>query len=85
MVDLQVPVYFQHAHQCYFQVLFTNELGQRLFTLKNPHLQTNKNYLDTNIGAFVNTVKPVLETTCIKRPSALRDHCSDIPNLLKST
>ena len=24
-----------------------------------------------------NTVKPVLETTCIKRPPALRDHCSD--------
>ena len=26
---------------------------------------------------FVHTVKPVLETTGIKRPPALRDHCSD--------
>ena len=25
----------------------------------------------------MNTVKPVLETICIKRPPALRDHCSD--------
>ena len=30
------------------------------------------------------TVKPVLETTCIKRPYALRDHCSDTTTLLKS-
>ena len=34
---------------------------------------------------FCCTVKPVLETTCIKRPPALRDHCSDIKALLKST
>ena len=32
---------------------------------------------------FPNTVKPVLETTCIKRPPALRDHCSDTTTLLK--
>ena len=31
------------------------------------------------------TVKPVLETTCIKRPPALRDHCSDTTTLFKST
>ena len=31
------------------------------------------------------TVKPVLETTCIKRPPALRDHCCDRTTLLKST
>ena len=31
------------------------------------------------------TVKPVLETTCIKRPPALRDHLSDATTLLKST
>ena len=31
------------------------------------------------------TVKPVLETTCIKGPSAVRDHCSDTATLLKST
>ena len=42
MVDLQVPVYFRHAHRCYFHVLFTDELGQRLFTLKVPHLQKGK-------------------------------------------
>ena len=29
------------------------------------------------------TVKPVLETTCIKRPPALRDHYSDTTTLLK--
>ena len=29
-----------------------------------------------------NTVKPVLETTCIKRPLALRDHCSNTTTLL---
>ena len=32
-----------------------------------------------------NTVKPGLETTDIKRPPALRDHCSDTTKLLKST
>ena len=31
------------------------------------------------------TVKPVLETTCIKRPPALRDHCSDTTTVLKLT
>ena len=31
------------------------------------------------------TVKPVLETTCIKRPPAITDHCSDTATLLKST
>ena len=30
------------------------------------------------------TVKPVLETTCIKRPPALKDHCSNKATLLKS-
>ena len=30
-------------------------------------------------------VKPVLETTCIKRLLALRDHCIDITVLLKSS
>ena len=34
---------------------------------------------------MTNTVKPVLETTCIKRPPALRDHLSDTATLLKST
>ena len=28
------------------------------------------------------TGKPVLETTCIKRSPALRDHCSDTTHLL---
>ena len=32
-----------------------------------------------------NTVKPVLEATCIKRPSALTDHCYDTTTLPKST
>ena len=31
------------------------------------------------------TDKPVLETTCIERPPALGDHCSDTATLLKST
>ena len=31
-----------------------------------------------------NTVKLVLETTCIKGPPALRDHCSDTSTLLKN-
>ena len=31
------------------------------------------------------TVKPVLETTCIKQPTALRDHFSDTAPLPKST
>ena len=31
------------------------------------------------------TVKTVLGTTCIKRPPALRDHCSDTTILLKAT
>ena len=31
------------------------------------------------------TVKPVLKTTCIKRPPTLRDHCSDTATILKST
>ena len=34
---------------------------------------------------FSNTIKPVLETICIKRLPALRDHCSDTATLLKST
>ena len=42
MVDLQVPVYFRHAHQRYFHVFFTDELGQRLFRLKISHLQNVK-------------------------------------------
>ena len=33
----------------------------------------------------MNTVKPVLETTCIKQSTALRDHCSDKTPLLIST
>ena len=31
----------------------SHELGQCLLTLKNPHLQKGKNYLDTNIGVFM--------------------------------
>ena len=31
------------------------------------------------------TVKSVLETTCIKRPPTLRNHCSDTAILHKST
>ena len=39
------------------------------------------------VSKFVatNTVKPVLETTCITRPPALRDHRSDTTILLIST
>ena len=42
-VDLRVPVYFRHAHRCYFHVFFAYDLVQRLFTLKIPHLQKGKN------------------------------------------
>ena len=31
------------------------------------------------------TVKSVLETTCIEKPPALRDHCFDTTTLLKAT
>ena len=34
---------------------------------------------------FNHTIKPLLETTSIKRPPALRDHCPDTKTLLKST
>ena len=34
---------------------------------------------------FEYTVKPVSQTTCIKRQPALRDHCSDTIALLTST
>ena len=34
---------------------------------------------------YKHTVKPVLETTCIKQPPDLRDHCFDTIPLLKST
>ena len=37
------------------------------------------------LEASESTVKPVLETTCIRRPPALRDQCSDTTSLLKST
>ena len=53
MVDLQVPVYFRHAHRCYFLVLFTDELCQHLFTGKSPHLQKGKSLVDTKIGVLV--------------------------------
>ena len=33
----------------------------------------------------INTVKPALETTCIKQSLASKDCCSDIATLLKST
>ena len=38
-----------------------------------------------NIFRHRSTVKPGLEITCVKRPPALRDHCSDTTTLLKST
>ena len=37
------------------------------------------------MSVFVCTVKPVLETTCIKQPPDLRDHYSGTTPLLKST
>ena len=43
------------------------------------------NFQPHSNSSIAGTVKPVLETTCIKRPSALRDHCSDTATLLKST
>ena len=36
------------------------------------------------LHSYTATVKPLLETTCIKRLPALRDHCSDTTTLLKS-
>ena len=35
--------------------------------------------------AIISTVKPVIETTCIKQSTAVRDHCSDTTLFLKST
>ena len=34
---------------------------------------------------LLHTAKPVLETTCIKQSTAVRDHCSDTTTLLQST
>ena len=36
------------------------------------------------LGKGLYTDKPVLEITCIMRPPASRDHCSDTTTLLKS-
>ena len=36
-----------------------------------------------NFSKSLNIVKPVLEPTCIKQSTALRDHCSDKTSLLK--
>ena len=31
---------------------------------------------------MTHTVKPVIKTTCVKRPPALRNHCSDTTTLI---
>ena len=43
------------------------------------------NFNNVPVSWISNIVKRVLETTCIKRPTALRDQYSDITALLKST
>ena len=52
-----------------------------LSTQINTHVYVciRSNYV---VGSLPITVKPVLETICIKRPPALRDHCSDTTTLL---
>ena len=39
---------------------------------------------NNNNNYYNNTFKPVLQTTRVKRPPALRDHCSDTRILLKA-
>ena len=46
---------------------------------------TNDQNADLIVHYKVCTVKPVLETTCIKIPPTLRDLCSDTATLLKSS
>ena len=41
--------------------------------------------LEQVLARTKNTVNAVLETTCIKRPPALRDYCPDTTTLLKAT
>ena len=50
-------------------------------SLRNPH----RLIIGQNLLLFVNTVKPVSETTCINQPPDLRDHYSDKTPPLKST
>ena len=55
--------------------------------VSNPlpdHKILDKSKLKAFPGDKMKVVKPVLETTCIKSPPALRDHCSDTTTLLKS-
>ena len=56
MVDLQVSVYFGHTHQCYFHDLISVEIGQPLFSIKNPHLQVEEVNFSVNpkISVYVN-------------------------------
>ena len=42
-------------------------------------------FIISDKNEFSSTVKPVLETICIKRPPAVKDYCSDTTILLKST
>ena len=43
------------------------------------------NYIDLRVLGVISTVKPLLETTCIKQSTALRDPCSDTTAFLNST
>ena len=65
----------------------TKSLGQ---ILEKPCVRSRgqtKSWTSSKMGHIGSktTVKLVLETTCIKRPPALIDHCSDKRTLLKST
>ena len=57
MGKVKVPVFFPDKRIDVIAVLFTDELGQRLFSLKSRYLQAGKTKskldLDTNIGVFV--------------------------------
>ena len=46
--------------------------------------EKEKELVTSIVFLFGNTFKPVLKTTCIKRP-AIRDHFSDTKTLLTST
>ena len=50
-----------------------------------PFQKIHFNVLIKVLVSFAITVKPVLETTCIKQSTDLRHHCSDTTSLLKST
>ena len=73
--DTRSTIAVAHSEHFVFRCRRVKNKGSRVMILVHS----------TSLSCVRNTVKPVFETTCIKRPSALRDYCSDTTNLLKST